>query len=129
MNILTASDFGDIDAAVECADAILSEKRRTSPATMQYLKTEFSQAKMVSRYADVILNAVKKPRLTYRIPRLDDETRYRLAPWCFVSERFGIYHDFRNAYFMESKLIQLVDRNPAGFQAKTADPHSIAALA
>ena len=89
---------------------------------MQYLKAEFSQAKMVSRYADLILNAVKKPRLTYRIPRLDDETRYRLAPWCFVSERFGIYHDFRNAYFEESKLIQLVDRNPAGFQAKTAEP-------
>ncbi len=115
-------DFGDIDAAVECADAILREKRRTSSATMQYLKAEFSQAKMVSRYANVILNAVKKPRLTYRIPRLDVETRYRLAPWCYISEQFGIYHDFRNAYFRESKLIQLMDRNPAGFQAKIADP-------
>ena len=115
-------DFGDIYAAVECADEILREKRRTSPATMQYLQAEFSQGKMVSRYADVILNAVKKPRLTYRIPRLDVETRYRLAPWCYISERFGIYHDFRNAYFEESKLIQLMDRNSAGFQAKIADP-------
>ena len=57
-------DYGDIDAAVALADGILRTGRRTSAATLSHLKSEFSQEAMVSAYADVILNAKKKPALT-----------------------------------------------------------------
>ncbi len=114
-------DYADIDSAAERADAILRERRRTSAATMRYLKAEFSQRAMVNSYADVILNATKKPRLNYRVPRLAADTRYRLSPWCFVSESRGIFHDFRSDYQFDQALIRLTREQPAGFKADAAE--------
>jgi len=109
-------DYGDIDAAVDLAHQILTEKRRTSPQTLAYLQSEFSLEKMVTSYADVILNAQKKPQLPYSIPQLIDETCYRLSPWCYLSERSGIYHDFRAEYREDNQLIELVQAHPNGFR-------------
>jgi len=114
-------DYGDIDRAAEHAHNILSEKRRTSPATLHYLKSEFSLEKMVTRYADVILNAQKKPALSYRIPKLSKNTLYRKAPWCYLSERFGIYHDFRADYNEDSLLVSTLRANPDGFAGDCVD--------
>ncbi|MDE2949723.1 MAG: glycosyltransferase family 4 protein [Chloroflexota bacterium] len=114
-------DYGDIDGAAEQAHAILSEKRRTSPATLHYLKSEFSLETMVTRYADVILNAQKKPPLRYRLPTLGANTRYRKAPWCYLSERFGIYHDFRASYNEDNLLVSTLRANPDGFAGKSVD--------
>ena len=108
-------DYGDIDAVVELAHDILTEKRGTSPETMRYLQSEFSLEKMVTHYADVILNVQKKPALPYTIPQLTDQTRYRLAPWCYLSEQFGIYHDLRAEYQGDQKLIELIQAHPSGF--------------
>lgn len=111
-------DYGDIDSTVECAHAILSEKRRTSAATLVHLESEFSQQKMVTRYADVILNARKRPHLPYRVPRFNDEARYRLAPWCYLSPHSGIYHDFLSVWREDERLIEMANKEPTGFQAK-----------
>ncbi len=114
-------DYGDIDGAAARAHNILSEKRRTSPATLQYLENEFSLEKMVSGYADVILNAQKKAPLSYRLPKLTRNTIYRKAPWCYLSERFGIYHDFRASYNEDSLLVSTLRDNPEGFAGKSVD--------
>ena len=114
-------DYGDIDRAAELAHTILSERRRTSPSTLQYLKKEFSLQRMVTRYANVILNAKKKSPLTYRLPKLTGETRYRKAPWCYLSERFGIYHDFRASYNDDSHLVSTMRANPDGFAGASVD--------
>ena len=114
-------DYGDIEAAAAQAHDILVEKRRTSKATLRYLQSEFSLEAMVTRYADVILQAVKKPRLPYTMPRLTGKTRYRLAPWCCLSEQYGIYHDFRSSYQADGQLIDMVTANPAGFSGETVD--------
>ena len=115
-------DYGDIEAAAAQAHLILTEKRRTPQATLRYLQSEFSLEAMVARYADVILQAVKKPRLPYAIPKFTGKTRYRLAPWCYLSEQYGIYHDFRASYQADSQLIDIVTANPSGFRGETIDP-------
>ena len=115
-------DFGDIDTSAAIAHSILSERRRTSAATLQYLKSEFSQKAMVAAYADVILNATKKPPLHYRVPQLDGDTIYRLAPWCYISPERGIYHDFRSYYQAEEELVRLTREQPAGFGGGSVDP-------
>ena len=108
-------DYGDIEATAALAHKILTERRRTAPATLRYLQSEFPQAVMVAAYADVILRADKKPPLHYRLPRLTDETLYRLAPWCAISPERGIYHDFRGDFQAETDLIRAAQENPGGF--------------
>ena len=121
-------DYGDIDDTARRVNAILLEKRRTSPATIQYLRTEFSQDKMVSAYASVILNAVKKQPLYYQVPRLTHKTAYRLAPWCYHSPQHGIYHDFLAAYHQDDRLAYMVEASREGFSAENVDPSCIARL-
>ena len=114
-------DFGDINSAAAIAHAILSQRRRVSPATRSYLQASFSRQSMVERYADIILNAVKKPPLRYRLPRLDAATRYKLAPWCYVSPSLGIYHDFRERYVVDESLIALCQSHNDGFAGGQVD--------
>ena len=120
-------DYGDIETTAAEAHLILTEKRRASQATLRYLRSEFSLEAMVTRYADVILQAAKKPRLPYAMPKFSGKTRYRLAPWCYLSERYGIYHDFRASYQADAQLIDLVKGHPNGFRGDmvdSADLHS-----
>ena len=114
-------DYGDIEGAAALAHAILSERRRASPATLSYLKSEFSLDKMVSQFADVILNAEKRPPIQHRLPKLDAATRYRLAPWCYVSRKRGIYHDFRSSYVRDHELLRLANDHPDGFPASAVE--------
>ncbi len=114
-------DYGDIEATAELANRLLRTRRRTSTATQAYLRANFSLEKMVSRYADVIVNARKLPPLVYRTPRLDESTRYRLAPWCWPSARRGIFHDFRSDYTHDEMLLRLAQENPTGFAGTAVD--------
>ncbi len=120
-------DYGDIDGAAAQAHSILSERRRASSATLGYLKSEFSLETMVNRFADLILNAVKKPPLRYRLPQLNDETRYKLAPWCCITQGRGIYHDFRVDCQQNDALIRLANDNPDGFPGAAAEPAQLQA--
>ncbi len=113
-------DYGDIDAAAARAHTILRDKRRTSAATLAHLKSEFSQERMVRRYADVILNAQKRPQLPYRITRFNEDTLFRLSPWCFLSPNSGIFHDFLSEWRRDKLLIELVKSAPSGFPASVA---------
>lgn len=114
-------DYGDIAAAALLAHEILSERRRTSPATLRYLRSEFSLEAMVSRFAELILNAEKKPPLQYRLPKLSGTTIYRLAPWCYISRQRGIYHDFRASYQIDDELVSLTAAHSAGFPGRAVD--------
>ena len=118
-------DYGDIDAAAALAHAILSDGSRTSAATLDYLKSAYSHEAMVSRFADVILNAVKKPPLQYRLPELEESTIFKLAPWCYISPDRGIYHDFHAAYKRDDELVNLAHENPSGFPASTVAPERL----
>jgi glycosyltransferase involved in cell wall biosynthesis len=120
-------DYGDIDAAAALAHVILSEGRSTSTETLGYLQSAFSHEAMVSRFADVILNAAQKAPLHYRLPELDENTSYQLAPWCYISPARGIYHDFLAAYHEDETLVSLAREFPNGFQASSVAPAQLKA--
>ena len=94
-------------------------------ATLAYLRDNFSLEKMVARYADVIVNARKLPPLHYQVPRLDENTRYRLAPWCDVSAGRGIFHDFRSDYAQNKALLRIAEAKPDGFAGADVDAKSL----
>lgn len=112
-------DFGDIDAAAAIAHDILRQRRHTPPDTLRYLQAEFSQDAMVAAFADVILRARKRPQLDYRVPQLNDETLYRLSPWCHITPERGIYHDFRGDFQADDELIRAAQANPTGFSGQS----------
>ncbi len=111
-------DYGDIEAAAAIAHDILSQRRRTPPATLSYLQSQFSQDAMVSAYANIILRARKRPPLRYRVRHLSNDTRYQLAPWCYIGPEQRVYHDFRGDFQSEADLIRAAQANPAGFSGR-----------
>lgn len=102
-------DYGDTSAAATIAASIIHEKRRTSEETMQYLREHFSLKKMVTQYADTILNLQKREPMAYQLSPIDDTTQFVMPAWCYLSAR-GIYHDFRAEYNTIPKLIMLHQR-------------------
>jgi glycosyltransferase involved in cell wall biosynthesis len=118
-------DYGDVDEIVRLTLAILSEKRRTSPETLSYLKSEFSLETMTTRYADVILNAKKKPSLHYSIPQLTDDTHYKLSPWCYMTQNNEIYHDFHYGYIDDAQLADLLSEHPTGFRGGIVNSNTL----
>ena len=114
-------DYGDIETAAALAHQILTQRRRASPSTLSHLRREFSLQAMVRRFADIILGAVKRPPLRYRLPHLTEHTRYKLAPWCYITSNRAIYHDFRASYAEDESLVRLADENPQGFRGGSVE--------
>ena len=117
--ILDKVDYGDIATTARLANQILKEKQRTSAQTMDYLHTHYSLDGMVEQYADIILNARKLPPLTYQVPHPSLQTRFSLAPWCYINKN-RVYHDFIGDYYADDALTTLAHKFPQGFTANEA---------
>lgn len=107
--LLDKVHFGDAETAAALAAQIIAERRRTSPATLAYLREHYSVQRQVAAYADAILGAQRRGPLAYRHQPLTDETRYRLAPWCYRWDG-GFYHDFLAQHRPIEPLAALLDR-------------------
>ncbi len=95
-DLIDKVDYGDIEGAAEIAARVLKSGARTSAQTLDYLKAHFQQDDMVQAYADVILNAAGRGPMPYQHTPLTDDTRFVLAPWCYLAPQPGrMYHDFR----------------------------------
>ncbi|MBC7870946.1 MAG: glycosyltransferase family 4 protein [Chitinophagaceae bacterium] len=125
-HLLDKVDYSDIETAAAIAASIIKEKRRTSPATLDYLYENYSTERQLAQYADVILNAKKSGELVYQHPQINATSRYSLAPWCYVSRR-GIYHDFRADYFTNTEFNRLIQHYPQGFTLQQAEQGGISA--
>lgn len=96
-DLLDKVDFGDMPAAAECIANIIQSGRRVSPKTMAYLRSELNFEAQVSRYAEIITGAAKRPPMAFKALQPTPATLYRLAPWCELrGDR--IYHDFRGQF-------------------------------
>ncbi len=100
-------DYDDINGATQIAAQIIQTGRRTSPETLAYLHEHYGVEKQRTAYADVILNARQAAPLRYQLSPINDETRFKLAPWCYRATR-GIYHDFRSDYLQSADLDNLL---------------------
>jgi glycosyltransferase involved in cell wall biosynthesis len=117
--------FGDHDTAASLTAEILAQKQRTSPETMAYLKAHYSIEAQLAAYAEVILHTPKQPPLAYRLQPLTGQTRYQLAPWCYVHEG-QIFHDYRAEHTAVADLIHLLQNHPHGFTPAATDPSAVA---
>ncbi|MDX1991450.1 MAG: glycosyltransferase family 4 protein [bacterium] len=113
-HLLDKVDYGDIETAAHLAAQIIRERRQPSPETLAYLYAHYSIEKQLAGYASIILNAERSAPLTYQHPTLDEQTRYQLAPWCYLASQ-GIYHDFRADYYTGTELRRLIEHYPEGF--------------
>jgi glycosyltransferase involved in cell wall biosynthesis len=112
--------FGDSQTAAELAAEIIRNHRRTSPATLAYLRENYGVARQLDAYAETILGAEKRPPMAYERPGLAGETGWRLAPWCYVWEG-GIYHDYVAGHGDHPLLLSLLAAHPDGFSAADAE--------
>jgi glycosyltransferase involved in cell wall biosynthesis len=107
--------YDDNAHAAALVAAIWRAGRRTSAATMQYLHEHFAIADQLAAYAQAILNAQKTPPALTQVRPLDQTTRYRLAPWCYIWGTGKIFHDFHAQHADEPLLSALLAAHPAGF--------------
>ncbi len=114
-HLLAKVDFGDIDGAAQIAAEILRKHQRISPETITYLHEHYGAQRQLSAYADAILNAEVAEPMQYQHPVIDGETKFRLAPWCYVSTQRGIYHDYEAGYLDHAALLRIVNQMPGGF--------------
>ena len=118
-------DYDNIKAIAEKAAALLKKEDVISDETMDWLHENFKQDDMVKAYADIILNAEKRPLLEYQFNPITDETRFVLAPWCYVTKH-GIYHDFKGQYCELDDLTRLVSQHDEdGFTFEAASEKEI----
>jgi glycosyltransferase involved in cell wall biosynthesis len=115
-------DYGDIETAAALAADVIRTGRRTLPQTLDYLHTRYSIQAQLDGYARLILEAEHKGPLAYRYMPLSDQTRFRLAPWCYIGGR-GIYHDFRADYSTDGLLLALLKGCREGFTFAEAEAH------
>jgi glycosyltransferase involved in cell wall biosynthesis len=119
-------DFDDDATAAALAAAILTERRRTGQATLDYLHSHYRVETQLQRYADAIENAAVLEDLRFEFEPLNGQTRYRLAPWCYLAMR-GIYHDYRADYLDSPALRALVAAFPDGFTIGQAEEYGLEA--
>lgn len=123
-------DFDDHDTAAAKAAAILSERRRTSQATLDYLHTHYRIERQLSRYADTILSAKVAAPMQYAFRPITPQTRYMLAPWCYNATTpdgapRGLYHDYLSTYFSDDTLFALLQDFPRGFTGADAEARGV----
>lgn len=106
--LLDKVDYGDVDGAAAIAAGIMRERRRTSPATLAFLRRRLSIDAQRQAYAETIVNARKRPPLHYRHRPSNADSRFQLAPWCYRS-RLGLFHDFLGEHHPMSELIRLLE--------------------
>lgn len=123
-HLVNKVDFGDAETAARIAAQIIREGQRTLPETMAYLHEHYNVQKQRDAYANAILNAQRRGTMVYQLKPIGDDTRFKLAPWCYRADR-GVYHDFRVEYLRDAAFDHLIDAYPAGFTVAEARTHRI----
>jgi glycosyltransferase involved in cell wall biosynthesis len=116
--------FGDLDAAVETADAILRDGRRVRPETLDYLHQHMDFDKQVNAYAQIITGAAKRPQMQLSNFKPNPDTAYKLAPWCDLSGD-RVYHDYRGRFEPAGDLARVFGE---GSQLSAADAKAMGIL-
>jgi len=119
-HLIDKVDYDDAQAAAEKSAQIIKNKRRTSNETMAYIHEHYSTERQLKAYADAILNAKVVSPMRYAHPKLDEETRYILPVWCYLTDK-GVYNDFWATYHPLGLLENVVKTYPNGFTRAQAE--------
>ena len=121
--LLRKVDYGDIDGAARVAADIIQNNLSTPPELLDYLHSNYSLERQMSAYENLILNAEIAEPMTFVARDSQTDNRFKLAPWCYISDQSGVYHDFRAGYVRDDRFIQLVKSFPNGFTADEAQAY------
>jgi glycosyltransferase involved in cell wall biosynthesis len=96
-DLINKVPFSDLNQAVEIADAILCGGEGVQPETLTYLHQAMDFETQVDAYTDIITSAEKKAPLAFKAQTPDQDTVYKLAPWCdLAGDR--VFHDYRGRF-------------------------------
>jgi hypothetical protein len=96
-------EYGDVDAAAQIAATILREHTRVRGERLEQILNYFSLERQLEAYVRIITQAEKLPQLESKTIVISQETKFHLAPWCYLATR-GIYHDYHAKYYRIPKL-------------------------
>ncbi|HBG60176.1 MAG TPA: hypothetical protein DDW97_05300, partial [Anaerolineaceae bacterium] len=114
---------GDVDAATQIAAMILREHTRVRGERLEQILKYFSLEHQLEAYAQIITQAEKLPKMEEKTLEISLETRFQLAPWCYLSSR-GLFHDYHANYYHIPELeAWLSETNTLRFTEKRG--HSI----
>jgi glycosyltransferase involved in cell wall biosynthesis len=125
-NLVDKVHFNDQEQAAHLAAQILRAKKKTSEETMRYLHTHYDMEKQLAGYTNAILSATKKNQITYRFTPINENTRFKLAPWCYQWGEKYFYHDFLAKHETIELLSTLLSEFPDGFSSQEATKQEVA---
>jgi len=96
-------EYGDVDAAAQIAATILREHTRVRGERLEQILKYFSLEHQLEAYAQIITQAEILPKMEEKTLEISLETRFQLAPWCYLSSR-GIFHDYHANYYRIPEL-------------------------
>jgi len=112
--LLPKFNFNDIEWTATIAALWIRSNTRTSPELLKYLKTHFNELQQCQGYANIILNARKRPPIRHRLEPITDQTTYVMPPWCGVTDLNTIYHDHLAQELDSQRLVDISRLYPAG---------------
>lgn len=107
-NLIHRIPYGDSAQAAQIAAPLLHTRTRTSPQTLDYLRAHFEVSQMVNHYAQIILNAEKRPPLTYAHTPLSPQRLFTVPAWV---HRTGsrAYHDLTATWTQDAATLNALD--------------------
>lgn len=109
-DLLEKVDYGDTKAAAAAAARILREHVRVEGEQLERIRDIFSLERQLEAYERIICAAEKQP-FPESIPlRIDKDSFFALAPWCYLSAR-GIFNDYHARYYHIPALQNLLERS------------------
>ncbi|NLI44226.1 MAG: glycosyltransferase family 4 protein [Chloroflexi bacterium] len=100
-------DYGDARAAAAAAAQILMKRSRVEGERLERIREAFSLSRQLQSYARIISEAKKrKPPISEPLS-IDENTRFALAPWCYLSEK-GFFQDYHARYYDIPSLKELL---------------------
>jgi len=107
-NIETKIDFGDIKECANIAFKYLnSDNGELIKKGKEYIIKHFAFSKMLEGYEDIITGCSKSEGLK-QINISQNSRSYKIAPWCYLSEKFGFYNDYNYEYNKDEEFINLI---------------------
>ena len=115
-SLIDKVDFGDHDTAAAIAAGILRGKRRTPPATLDYLHANFSIEQQLNAYAETILNARSPRRCSIASARLTTRRSFSAADLVLPGGRERHLSRLSgDVSASDAALEALLDAHPDGF--------------
>jgi len=104
-------NYGDNENLLFLTRKLLHKKDFNFKDVHSYIKKRFNFKKMLDHYDRSFMNLAKKPLLKHNTDRNNDFTKFKIAPWCYVSDK-GIYDDYiGNYHYLDKTTLIKCEKN------------------